>query len=478
MALRDVTMTVHDRRAVLTALLRFDLSSFIQMAFSTVDPGNRYVHNWHVDAIAHHLEQVKSGTIKRLIITMPPRSLKSISASVAFPAWMLGRNPKLRILAVSYAESLADKLALDCLKVLESAWYKQAFPGMRLSRNRSARSDFETTQKGGRYSTSVGGGVTGRGGDIIIIDDPHKPEDAMSDARRTAVLEWYRSTLLSRLNDPMSGPIVLIQQRVHENDLAGMLLETGDWVHLNLQAIAEHSIDIDFGRGRMKKREVDDLLHAERLPRELLDRRREEVGSYVFAAQYQQNPAPLGGGLVRWDWFKRYMDLPAVANGDQIVQSWDTASKAEQASDYSVCTTWRVRVSSAWLVDIYRAKLEFPQLCRQIESHAQSWNAGLVLIEDAGSGTQLIQTLRSGSRLSVRGIVPKDDKATRMLGVSHLIEGGRIAIPQDAPWLVEFQREVVHFPNGKYDDQIDSLSQFLKWLSEPKHSAGNVDVDL
>lgn len=189
---------------------------------------------------------------------MPPRSLKSIAASVAFPAWLLGQDARRRILAVSYAEALFEKLALDCLKLIEAPWYREAFPLVRIAKGKSARSDFETTRGGGRYSTSVGGALTGRGGDIILIDDPHKPEEVMSDVKRNAVLDWYRSTLLSRLNDPQSGPIVLIQQRVHEADLAGVLLEQGGWMHLDLPAIAETTSEIDLGwRGKLQRREGD-----------------------------------------------------------------------------------------------------------------------------------------------------------------------------------------------------------------------------
>jgi len=163
-----------DRIALLNAVLRKDLSSFIQNCFATVDPGSPYQHNWHIDAIAHQLERIAGGEITRLIITMPPRSLKSIAASVAFPAWLLGKYPRKRVLAVSYAEGLSEKLALDCMKVIEAPWYRACFPAVRIARGRGARGDFETTGGGGRFSTSVGGTLTGRGGDIILIDDAHK----------------------------------------------------------------------------------------------------------------------------------------------------------------------------------------------------------------------------------------------------------------------------------------------------------------
>lgn len=461
-------MSKIDRRDVRRALLRQDLSSFIQRSFMTVDPGATYRHSWHIDAIAHHLELIASGKIRRLIITMQPRSMKSTAASVAFPAWLLGHDPSLNILAVSYAESLAEKLAMDSRKVLESSWYRDVFPNVRIAKSKSARMDFAMTRGGGRYSTTVGGSLTGRGGDIIVIDDPHKPEDATSQVKRENVISWYRSTLLSRLNDPKTSPIVLIQQRVHDSDLAGYLLENEDWVHLDLQAIAEELTEIDLGwRGKVIRKEGH-LLHEERLPRELLDDYRHKLGSYVFAAQYQQRPAPLGGGYVKWAWFKTFTQAPIFKPGDRIVQSCDTASKADEANDYSVCTTWHVRNNKAWLIDLYRVKLEFPELKRQIVVQANDHNAKLILIEEAGSGIQLIQDLKRETGLHIKGMIPKDDKATRLLAVSPAIEAGRIAIPENAPWLAEFQREITLFPNGKHNDQVDSLSQFLKRLSEPR----------
>lgn len=466
-----------DRIALLRAVLRTDLSSFIQKSVATVDPGCAYQHNWHIDAIAHALEQIAAGKIKRLIITMPPRSLKSISASVAFPAWLLGRSPRMNILAVSYAEALAEKLALDCLKIIEAPWYRDIFPMVRIAKGRGARSDFATTFGGGRYSTSVGGALTGRGGDIILIDDPHKPEDAASEVKRKAVLDWYRSTLLSRLNDPVTSPIVLIQQRVHEEDLAGFLLEQGGWQHLDLPATAENEITIDLGKRGQHKRNEGALLHPERLPMSLLEQRRTELGSYVFAAQYQQRPAPLDGGIVKWSWFKTYDQLPAGQPGHRIVQSWDTASKADEANDYSVCSTWLVHDMMAWLIHVYRARLEFPDLRRRIDQLAQQYGSKHVLIEEAGSGVQLIQDLKRHATFGAIGLVPKDDKATRLLSVSHLIEAGNIAIPSDAPWLADFQREITLFPNGKHDDQVDSVSQFLGWLSRPPRRGYQLEIE-
>jgi hypothetical protein len=217
--------------------------------------------------------------------------------------------------------------------------------------------------------------------------------------KRRSVIDWFRSTLLSRLNDPRSGPIILIHQRVHEEDLAGVLLEQGRWVHLDLQAIAEEATTIELGYGRQVKREEGDVLHSERLPKDLLDRRREELGSYVFAAQYQQRPAPLSGGILKWEWPSKYDKPPDRVTGDQLIQSRDTASKAEEANNYSVCTTWLVRRNrDAWLLYVFRQKLEFPELRRQLINHAAHWRPSLILIENAWSWTHLMQDLKQSTR--------------------------------------------------------------------------------
>ncbi len=470
--------TEFDARDAFRALVRTDLSSFIQRSFATVDPGTSYLHSWHIDAIAHALEGVVSGEVTRLIVTMPPRSLKSIAISVAFPAWLLGLNPRLRIMAVSYSEGLAEKLASDCLKVIEAPWYREAFPATGIARGRGARSDFETTRGGGRFSSSVGGSVTGRGGDVIVLDDPHKPDEVGSDLRRQAVLDWYRSTLLSRLKDPVCGPIVLVQQRIHEADLAGHLLEQDGWRHLNLPAMAEEDCEIPLGRRGPRRWRAGELLHPERLPADVLERRKSELGSYIFAAQYQQRPAPLGGGIVKWQWFRTHVTPPRRQSGDLVLQSWDAATKADQANDYSVCTTWLVRGQQAWLVDLFRAKLEYPELRKRIEIEASRHDACEVLIEDAGSGSALLQDLKRSTRLCVVGMIPKDDKATRLLSVSPQIEAGRVSVPADAPWLSEFQREIVLFPNGRHDDQVDSMTLFLKWMDRPRHWSGTIPFRL
>ncbi|MGE3511456.1 MAG: phage terminase large subunit [Vicinamibacterales bacterium] len=429
-------------------------------------PGERYLHNWHIEAIAHHLEECLRGSIKRLIITLPPRSLKSICASVAFPAFALGHDPTLRIVCASYSEELAARHGRDCRTVMQSGWYPSVFPGTRLNRQKAGELEFETTAGGGRFATSVGGTLTGLGGDIFIIDDANKAADANSGPRLELAKQWFDSTLYSRLNSKVDGVIIVIMQRVHVDDLVGYLLEKpGEpWIHLNLPAIAEAPQDVPLGRGRLYRRVTGEVLHTAREPREALDRARSTMGSFAFSAQYQQQPVPPEGMLIRKDWLTFFDALPAREPGDQIVQSWDTATKADQTNDYSVCTTWHVKGETYYLIDVLRRRIEFPELLRLVPAHAKQFKADVVLIEDSASGSPLIQALRHDHSLHPLAVKPKGDKVERMQIPTFKIETGAATFWRSAAWTDDFIAELLQFPHGRHDDQVDSLSQALNWL--------------
>ncbi len=417
------------------------------------------------------------GETNRLIVTIPPRHLKSITISVSWVAFMLGHHPDLRFVCVSYSQELAQKHARDCRVVMHSEWYRRIYPRTVLSRSRSAEHDFETTARGGRYSTSIGGTLTGRGGDIIVIDDPMKPDDAMSETARKNVLEWYSNTLISRLNDKTRGTIILVMQRLHEDDLAGHLLEAGDWQHLCLPAIAEAEEEIPIGADKVKHRAVSEALHPDREPLALLEETRRTVGSMVFSAQYQQAPVPAGGNLVERRWFQHYATPPEWQPGDQIVQSWDTASKDGVMNDFSVCITALVRKREVYILHVFRDRLTFPALRKKVISLARQYKARVLLIEDAASGSQLIQQLRVDQPTGVpRPIArkPEGDKVTRMSAQTSRIEAGELILPKHAAWLAAFMHEILGFPGARHDDQVDALSQLLAWTwkRQPRLAAG------
>jgi hypothetical protein len=324
-------------------VLKNDLMSFIMRAFLELNPQTRFLLAPYIEMIAAKLQAVVRGEIKRLIINLPPRGLKSHCVSIALPAWYLGHNPAGQIICASYGQDLADKFARDCRTIMMSDWYQPIFP-TRLA-SRQAVSDFMTTQGGVRMSTSVGGVLTGRGADLIIIDDPLKPDEALSQAQRSAVNDWFDNTLLSRLNDKANGCIVIVMQRLHQDDLVGHVLEHENWEVMSFPAIAErdetHVIVSPFGT-RLFTREVGTALHSERESLAILTEIRQNTGEYNFLSQYQQNPASLGGAMIKIVWLKFYEPGEQPARFSRIVQSWDTANKPTEISDYSVCTTWGV----------------------------------------------------------------------------------------------------------------------------------------
>src|SRR5437899_8151976 len=458
----------------LDVILRSDLGYFAERCFYDLNPQAAFLTNWHLEVIAAKLTAVRGGKIRRLIINLPPRHLKSLLASIAFPAWCLGHDPSAQILCVSYAQDLASKLARDCRSIMMSPWYRRIFP-TRLAPHRQAVQEFITTRQGYRLATSTGGVLTGRGADLILIDDPLKPEEALSEARRRATNDWYANTLYSRLNDKRCGAIVIIMQRLHEDDLVGHVLRQEPWEVVCFPAIAEaaevHEIETIWGP-RCFARRQGDALHPEREPLDTLDRIRRTVGEYNFAGQYQQTPAPLGGGLVKAAWFKRYGEKERSESFERVVQSWDTANKATELSDFSVCTTWGVRGKNLYLLGLLRQRLEYPALKRAVREQRDRFAASVVLIEDKASGTQLIQELIADGCYGVTRYQPTTDKIMRLHAQTAMIENGFVYIPETAPWLAEYLHEMTVFPNGKHDDQVDSTAQFLDWVNKPMPSQG------
>ena len=448
------------------AILRTDFMSFIELAHSILNPGERFIPSPFIELMAAKLEQCRLGKIKRLLITVPPRSLKSHTASICFVAWILAHDPTAKIICASYVQQLAEKLALDTRKLMQSPQYQSLF-ATRLNPNKLAVHDFETTQSGGRRATSVDGALTGLGGDYIIVDDALKPEDAFSETKRKGTNHWFDSTLRSRLNDKVNGCMIVIMQRLHQDDLVGHLLEDGDWEHLSLPAIAEcdehYPIQTPYGT-RVFSRKEGEALHPEREPLSSLLKTRDLIGSYNFSSQYQQNPIPVGGAIIKTDWLMRFDPAAPVPQGySQILQSWDTAHKSGELNDYSVCTTWRVVGDHYYLLHVLRQKLEYPQLKQKIMTMAQEYKPNEVVIEDKSSGTALIQDLSELRRFKLVPYLPppETDKIMRLVAQTDLFENGKVFLPSQAPWLAEYEKELLSFPGSKFDDQVDSTSQAL-----------------
>ncbi|MBV7259009.1 phage terminase large subunit [Erythrobacter crassostreae] len=438
--------------------------AFLMKAWPEVTGGELISWNWHLDAIAHQLERVAGGDTRRLIVNLPPRNGKSKLISIIWAAFMLGQDPTLNFVCVSYSNELSSKLARDCLSIMQSNWYQKLFPATKISRKRSANWDFETTRGGGRLATSVTGTLTGRGGDIIILDDVIKPDEAMSEVARNNVNNWFQSTLSSRLNDKGSGAILCVMQRLHEFDLTGMLLEAGGWNHLSLPAIATEDATIPLTRGKQHKRKSGEVLHPEREPLSTLDELKVAMGSPAFNAQYQQDPIPAQGNIFQASWLQ-YYDPDTFDEYGEVIQSWDTAIKTGPTNDWSVCVTATVFQKNVYITHIWRGRLEFPELQKKAVELAQRHGAKTILIEDKASGSQLLQALKTEHQARIPtplGRTPEADKVTRAAGVSSILEAGEVYLPNEASWLDAFVKELLAFPNSKFDDQVDALTQLLE----------------
>lgn len=459
----------------LMRLMRNDFGSFIAASFVELNPGTTYLHNWHIDVIADRLTQFADGKLTRLVIMLPPRSLKSHCASVSLVAWLLGRDPTKRIICASYSQDLADFHARSCLKLMQSNLYRRLFPRTQLSPARRAVAEFFTTQEGMRLATSVGGTLTGKGGDYVIIDDPLKPEDALSDTLRNTANEWYDGTVISRLNNKATGGVLIIMQRLHEDDLVGHVLQQKGWEVLRLPAIAEtdeeYRIDTPIDPC-IFKRKAGEALHPEREPLEVLAQIRGTQGEYHFAAQYQQLPAPRGGALLKREWIRYYEPHEVPETFDYIVQSWDTAAKVTELADYSVCTTWGIKGEENYLLDVYREKVDFPDLRKAAIMLAERYSPVYVLVEDKSSGTQLIQELPSHGLRQVKPCKPEGDKSVRLFSTTGMFETGQVLLPRSAHWLDGYIHELTTFPSSRYDDQVDSTTQALMWIQSNPFEPG------
>lgn len=453
----------------MAALLRQDMSSFICRTFQELSPQAEYLHNWHIDLIASKLKEVAEGKIKRLIINIPPRNLKSICASVAFPAWLLGHYPHQKIICASYASDLAVKLATDCRQVMQSPWYQEVFPNTKLAVSRVSASDFNTTKNGGRMAVSTGGGITGRGADILIIDDPLKPDDAPSDVIRKNVNEWFDGTAYTRLNSKKEGAIIIIMQRLHLDDLVGYVMEKGGWEMINLPAIAEeyteHVYETLFGV-RKVIRHPGSPLHGDRESLETLAIIKANMSEYQFYSQYQQSPVPLGGGMIKKDWLQYYDAHELPESFEMIVQSWDTASKVNNFSDFSVGITLALKNKKIYVLDIKRERMDFPSLRRAAIAAYQQYKPNTILIEDASSGTQLVQDLKEHDIYCVKPIRPEGDKKSRLFAQASVFDSGKVYLPTNERWVDDFIHELTAFPSGKFDDQVDAMSQALTYIRE------------
>lgn len=421
-------------------------------------PGYRVSAHHH--RIARALEAVERGEVRRLVINMPPRHGKSMLASEYFPAWYLGRNPERHIIHATYAQELAEDFGRKVRNQLaDPIIYPAVFPGVAMRDDSASAKRFNTTHGGVYYALGVGGAATGRGAHLLLIDDPLKGrEEADSETIRRKLKDWYTAVAYTRLMP--DSAIVIICTRWHEDDLAGWQLR--EFAHERWQVLSLPAIN-----------DAGEALWPSDYPIERLMQIKRTVGTRDWSALYQQRPVPQEGGIWKLPWFRRYGAPPAAPEAYMVVQSWDTAYKAQQINDPSVCTTWLVGVHGYYLLHVWRGHADYPTLRRTAINLALQWQPGAILIEDKASGQSLIQELREvgadqtgGLILSVIAIEPDADKISRANAVSPLIESQRVYLPEQADWLIDYEAEIGSFPLASHDDQVDSTSQALRWMRD------------
>jgi predicted phage terminase large subunit-like protein len=362
---------------------------------------------------------------------------------------------------VSYAEQLAEKLSNDSRRVMQSSFYQTVFPQTRLERQSNLH--LSTEQNGFRIGATVGGSVTGFGADWIIIDDPHNASEAWSETAREKVKSFYKQTLISRLNNPAEGRILLVMQRLHEEDLSGHLQRNGGWRDLKLQARATEDPEIKIGPGLVRQVRAGELLQPDLLPAHWLDAQKFGMGSAAFEAQYQQQPVPAEGNMIKREWLL-HCDPPPRGTG-RATLSLDTATKENTESDFSACGVWLEADNKHHLIHVWKDKVNFPALRRKVLDMIDVFRPNAILIEDAGSGSALIQDLL-GRGIPAIGRKAKDPKDVRLSSASAYLEAGLMCLPKDAPWLAEFEAELLGFPGARHDDQVDALSMYFNWIRE------------
>lgn len=451
---------------------RDDLYLFVQRVFSATHPGDVFVKSLAVEAMCSELSwMIDSGRSdpeknNKLIINLPPRSLKSLVCSVAYPLFVLGREPSRKIISITYGDDLTKELADARRRIVEAPFFRRLYPDVKLTKN--IVNEIRTSRGGYIIGTSVGGTLTGRGADEFIVDDPIKAADAYSRAKRESVNNWLRSTLASRPNNKRNARIILVMQRLHVDDPTGSLMATGQYRRLKIAAIAKGGETLCLMYDREYTRAPDEVLDPEREPLPVLKVLEREMTEPVFAAQYQQEPVPPEGGLFKIRSFQRYYVLPQREPSDTILQSWDTALSEKETADYSVGTTWLIRGDCYYLLDLVRGRFSFPELVKRVRATKAKYPNAHIVVENSASGISLRQQLRAEHIGSI-ATQPTEDKVVRAHRITPVLEAERIFVPSKAPWLEAFMNEFAAFPNnGSHDDQVDSVCQAINWWEKRK----------
>lgn len=470
----------HSRRAAeaaheaLAELARRRLSHFVRQAWRILEPDEPLIWGWYLDAVCEHLEAVADGQIKRLLINVPPRTLKSTITSQCFPAWVWLRNPHARFLTASYASTLATRDAVVARDLIHSHWYaglnrRKGKPIFRVRTDGDPQTKklkdeqhwYANDQRGYRIAFGVDGGATGHGATIGLVDDPHNPKQALSDAERDHAIRFMERTLPSRLNNQKTGAIIVIMQRLHQRDVSGYLISKQlGYEHLCLPMEFDPKRRCVTSLGTVDPRtKAGESLCAERFPPEVTSALQTALTPIGYAGQYNQAPAPEGGTVFKRDQWRFWSSMPAKF--EHLLMSWDCAFKDLDTSSYVVGQVWGFVGAQAYLLDQVRDHMDLPATIAAFRALADKWPRVLEkLVEDKANGPAVIQSLKN----EIPGIIPvgvSGSKLARAQAVSPLVAAGNVLLPESAPWLSDYLEELSMFPRSANDDQVDATTQAL-----------------
>jgi predicted phage terminase large subunit-like protein len=457
-------VTSRDEKDLFAAIVSTDYESFCRRAFETLNGAGRLSNDPYVHVVCSEVAKIARGEEKRCIINLPPRHGKTLMGTVCLAAWNLGHNPEQPVLIISYGEDLAREIARQVRGILRANWFIQAF-GSLIAKDEDRAGYFRTTKGGGLLATSFSGSYQGFGAMLIIVDDPHKVEDASSLEQLEKVCRLFETGVATRLNDPKEGRIVVVAHRIAANDLSGYLLAQGGWKHFKLPFLAEEPAEYSFEGGVWRRRRGE-LLRGDDFPEHEIKRRMKLAGFPDFATLWQQSPTAEELRLTAAD-FQLFSALPYMDSG--TVLSIDTAYGIRRSSSSSVIQEWQSdRAGRHYLRDQWSGRVTSVDLRKQVLRFLNRGQVSAILVEDMGVGNALLAEVRQRvtSGVAVHAILPVGSKLERLKRVLELIRGGSVFLSANAEWLRDFLDEIEEFPDGFSDDQVDAMTQYLEWASK------------